>query len=98
MFYDDNNKQSHDSNHVILYPENITDIEYVLRDIKDFYLRKSITPRIYQAFITGYLEKYRDILENLGYEIELYGTSRFMLLNDVNNINVKKELVIKRLQ
>jgi GNAT superfamily N-acetyltransferase len=97
LFYNDSNKKSYDSNHAILYTEKISDIEFVLRDIKEFYLSKGIIPRIYQPFITGYFRNYRDLLDKLGFQVEEYGVNRFMLLSGENNICIKKPLEIKRL-
>lgn len=97
LFYNDNNKKSHDSNHAVLHTDKISDIEYVLRDIKEFYLSKGITPRVYQPFVTGYFKNHREILGNLGYGIEVYGTNRFLLLTQVNNIKAEKGLAVKRL-
>lgn len=97
LYYNDDNKESHDSNHAILYADKISDIEHTLRDIKDFYLSKGITPRIYQPFINGYFENHREVFEKIGYEIEIYGNNRYMLLTKENRIDIEKKLAIKRL-
>lgn len=97
IFFNEDNKQSHDSNHAVLYADKITDIEYTLLDIRDFYLSKGITPRIYRPFITGYFENHRKAFEKAGYKIEIYGVNRYMLLMKENNIKTNKNLVIKQL-
>ena len=46
LFFNEKDKDSHDSNHAILYPEKIEGINGVLSEIKNFYLEKGIIPRI----------------------------------------------------
>lgn len=97
LFYNENDKESHDSNHAVLYTEKIFDIEHVLVEIKDFYLNKGITPRIYHPFTAGYFENNQAVFENFGYEVRIYGNDRLMLLTQNNNIITNKTLKIKRL-
>ena len=97
LFFNENNKDSHDSNHAILFPDKIVNIRDVLSDITKFYLKKSITPRIYQPYVRGYLTKHMREFKNSGYEIEMYGESKFMLLSDENKINSSARLEIKRI-
>ena len=49
LFYNEENKDSFDSNHAIIYKEKIDDIELVLSDIISFYKSKCIRPNIYQS-------------------------------------------------
>ena len=49
LFYNEENKDSFDSNHAIIYREKIDDIEAVLSDIISFYKDKGIRPNIYQS-------------------------------------------------
>ena len=49
LFYNDENKDSFDSNHAIIYREKVSDLSAVLYDIINFYKSKGITPNIYQS-------------------------------------------------
>lgn len=97
LFYDNINKDSHDSNHAILFADKDFNLKEVLMDITNFYLGKELTPRIYQPFENGYFEKHRGLLESLGYEVQIFGYNRFMLLTNENNIKTENRLEIKRL-
>ena len=44
LFYNENNKCSHDSNHAILYADKLDNLDAVLDEIRMFYLQKGITP------------------------------------------------------
>ena len=49
LFYNEENKDSFDSNHAIIFREKVHDLEKVLKDIIHFYEEKGIRPRIYQS-------------------------------------------------
>ncbi|MDP4146535.1 MAG: GNAT family N-acetyltransferase [Bacillota bacterium] len=98
IYYNDNNKSSHDSNHAILYTDKIDNLDIVLDDISEFYLQRGITPRIYHPYINGFLEQNKQIFLNHGYDIEIYDSCQYMLLTGENKINVTKRLSIKRLR
>lgn len=85
LFYNENNKTSHDSNHCVVFETNITDL--LLEDIKSFYQEKQITPRIYHPFINGYLHKNRDLLINHGFNIEVNHNDQYMILTNENQIH-----------
>jgi predicted GNAT family N-acyltransferase len=97
LFYNENNKESYDSNHVIIYPDKITDFGKTVADIKKFYKGKGIIPRIYQPFVGGYFSKYKKELDTAGYEIKIYGKNSFMILSEHNTIQTENKLEIKRL-
>jgi GNAT superfamily N-acetyltransferase len=97
LFYNDNNKFSHDSNHAILYPYKLGNMDVVLEEIKKFYLEKGITPRIYHPYVNGFLEQNKQSFLNHEFKIEVYGDCQYMLLTDENKIIVPKRLLIKRL-
>ncbi|OJU09944.1 MAG: hypothetical protein BGN88_15430 [Clostridiales bacterium 43-6] len=97
LFYHEKNKESHDSNHAILYPDRIKEFENMVVDIKSFYHEKGRTPRIYQPDADGYFAKHKQILESHGFTIEHYGKNKFMLLSDNNRIQSPKRLNINRI-
>ena len=58
LFYNEINRDSYDSNHALIYRERVEDLDWVLRDIKQFYLEKGLKPIIYQAILDdGYLTR-----------------------------------------
>jgi GNAT superfamily N-acetyltransferase len=98
LFHNTDAPTSQDSNHAILYPDNITDFRKVLLDIKDFYQSKRLTPRIYQPFVTGYFADRKDILDACGYTFEIFGINKIMLLSGENTIDKnKRRLDIRRI-
>lgn len=97
LFYNENDKDSHDSNHAILYPEKIGKLSDILNEIKDFYLEKGIEPRIYHPYVKGYFADNKKVFEDAGFEIIMYGDSKFMLLTEENEIEQVSCLDIKRI-
>ena len=69
LFYNDDNKDSFDSNHAIIYRNKISDLSVVLQDIIRFYKGKGITPNIYQSISDdGYFEEIQNELAQFGFE------------------------------
>ena len=97
LYYNEKNKESHDSNHAVLHPEKILDFEKTIIDIKKFYKSKHIVPIIYQPFSRGYFSGYRRALEANGYEIRHDGLCGFMVLAEPNTIKAQRSLDITRL-
>lgn len=98
LFFNENNKFSYDSNHAILYPDKIDDLDSALDEISKFYLQKGITPRIYHPYINGFLHQNRQFFLKHGYEIEMDDNCQYMLLTDENKISVPERLTIKRIR
>lgn len=97
IFYNEKEKESHDSNHAVLYHDKINSLHSVLTEIKDFYLNKGITPRIYQPYKNNYFADNKATFEKCGYTIQMYENSRFMLLSKKNTIAQGGKISIKRL-
>ena len=95
LFYNANIKDHHDSNHAILYPEKITDLNAVLIDIKNFYQSKSITPCIYQPFVENYFIDNAYILKANGYEFMTALDARIMVLENTDTAEPPNNLYIK---
>ena len=97
LFYNEQNKDSYDSNHALIYKNKINDIKLVLKEIIDFYKTKNITPNIYQSvFDEGYFEQIKNELENFGFEI-FTETQRYMVLKEENKIKPNPEIEIKKI-
>jgi len=98
LFYNEKEKESYDSNHAIIYPDKITDFEAVISEIKDFYIRKEIVPRLYQPFVEGYFFDRKELLEKHGYNVEMYGKNKFMLLSEESTLEIQERLAIRRIK
>ncbi|MDC7220075.1 MAG: GNAT family N-acetyltransferase [Spirochaetales bacterium] len=80
LFFNDYEKESHDANHAIIYPERIPDLSEVLREITAFYRSREILPRIYFPFEEGYFEEQRAHLNEAGYGINSYSPHDILCL------------------
>lgn len=95
LFWNEGNKESHDSNHAV-----ITDHlgpEASIRDIEFFYKTKGIAPRIYQSYKANELEKLTPALNNHGFKIQVHD-DRFYFLNKESTISPVGELRIERIR
>jgi len=96
LFYNENNKNSYDSNHALIYKNKIKDLGSVLEFITEFYNRMNISPSIYQAVEDeGYFKKNIVIFEKHGYSVWSECPYNFMLLTDDNNIKCDNQLDIQ---
>lgn len=82
LFYNENNKDSYDSNHAIIFKDRINDVSKTLEDITEFYLNKGIKPTIYQSITDdGYFESIRE--ELAAHDYDVYSEEeRYMVLLD----------------
>ncbi|MBQ7863324.1 MAG: GNAT family N-acetyltransferase [Lachnospiraceae bacterium] len=96
LFYDENNKESYDSNHAVIFKDKISDLEAVLADIRSFYQSKGQSPIIYQAAAEeGYFAEHADIFAKHGFktwEEEI----RFMVPVEENHLVTNPEISVKR--
>lgn len=97
LFFDENNKLSHDSNHAIIYPEKIGVLSEALKEIADFYITKGIEPRIYHPADIGYFEKNRSIFEKCGYRVSIYDDYDIQTLQAENTIEVCLDIEVRRI-
>ncbi len=49
LFYNEDNKDSYDSNYAVILKNRISDLNQVLDDIVKFYIEKGLKPVIYQS-------------------------------------------------
>ena len=69
LFYNDDNKDSFDLNHAIIYKNKINNIEIVLIDIINFYKLKNIRPCIYQSINEeGYFDEIKNEILKYGFD------------------------------
>lgn len=96
LFYNESNKISYDSNHAVIYKDQIEHLEKVLEDIINFYQSKSIHPSIYQATQDeGYFEEHKHVFNKMGFKVWTERPAKFMVLEGDNEIDVSKSLTIK---
>jgi len=97
LFYNEENKDSYDSNHALIYRKKITDLDFVLKDIIDFYSNKKIDPIIYQSISDdGFFEEIKTKLDSFGFETWTE-EQKFMILSDKNNISPNPQITVKKL-
>lgn len=96
LFYNEENKDSFDSNHAIIYREKIHDIEKVLNDIVSFYREKDIRPNIYQSISEeGYFDEIKSTLLKWGFE-QWTEEQKYMVLSEKNEIVPNSQIVVRR--
>lgn len=96
LFYDENNRDSYDSNHAVIFKDKITDLDAVLADIRSFYQSKGQSPIIYQATAEeGYFAENKGAFAKHDFktwEEEI----RFMVPAEENKLVVNPEISVKR--
>lgn len=96
LFYNDENKDSFDSNHAIIYREKIHDIEMVLSDIISFYRKKGIRPNIYQSISEeGYFSEIKRELLEYGFDYWVE-EQKYMVLSEKNEIIPNLKIDVRR--
>ncbi len=96
LFYNEENKDSFDSNHAIIYRDKIQDIEAVLSDIISFYKKKGINPSIYQSIgEEGYFSEIKGELLEYGFEYWIE-EQKYMVLSEKNEIIPNSQIVVRR--
>jgi GNAT superfamily N-acetyltransferase len=69
LFYNEENRNSYDSNHAVIYKDKIDDLSSVLADIIRFYGSKNLRPIIYQSMLDdGWFEEIQSDLADAGFK------------------------------
>ena len=97
LFYNEENKESHDSNHAVIYPERIDKLSDVLQDISYFYEEKTIFPSIYHPFVKGYFEENAKIFAECGFKITSEESHCVSILSEKSLIIPNSTLEIRKL-
>ena len=97
LFYNENNKDSYDSNHAVIYPERIKNLSDVLRNIVNFYKIKNITPLIYHPFVKGYFEKNEKTFLECGFKITTEESHCVSLLSEKSRVVPNGTIEIQKL-
>lgn len=98
LFYNENNKDSYDANHAIIFKNKINDLAKTLEDITEFYRGKGVGPTIYQSITNdGYFESIREELASHGYDV--YGEeNRYMVLLDECKITQNPLIEVRKIE
>ena len=96
LFYNDENKDSYDSNHALVFRDRVTDLNQVLEDIVQLYSEKGIRPSIYQSITDdGYFEQ-------ISYELTRHGfdfwtePQNYMVLLGENKIQPNPNITVQK--
>lgn len=96
LFFNENNKDSFDSNHALIYRSRIDDIDPVLEDLIRFYRHKGIRPAIYQSICDeGYFTAIESKLSSHGFD-SWTEAQRYMVLAAPNTIRPNGEVSVYR--
>ena len=95
LFWNEGNKNSHDSNHAIIIEQ--LGVESTLKEIFSFYKGKGITPRIYPSLQAGELEALRPHLERHEYQIKSFPT-RYYLHQQASQIKPLADFFVQRIR
>ena len=69
LFYNEENRDSYDSNHAVIYKDKIDDLGNVLADVIQFYRSKNLRPIIYQSMLDdGWFEEIENDLARAGFK------------------------------
>jgi GNAT superfamily N-acetyltransferase len=67
LFYNEENPQSHDSNHAVILREN-RPLEWIIDQIERFYRQRKLTPRLYSLFRSAERERLTPALRARGWQ------------------------------
>lgn len=96
LFYNEENKESYDSNHAVIFKNCIADLHKVLSDIVNFYVDKGMKPIIYQSISDeGYFEEIKSILSDHGFE-SWSEPQRYLILSEQNRIIPNPEITVSK--
>ena len=98
LFYNENNKDSYDSNHAVIFKDRVNDVKKTLEDITEFYQGKGIKPVIYQSMTDdGYFESIREEMAASGYDV--FGEeNRYMVLLDECRITPNPLIEVRKIE
>ena len=96
LFYNEEDQDSFDSNHAVIFRDKVYDIKKVLKDIIHFYEKKGIRPRLYQSISEeGYFEAIKGELSDCGFDCWTE-SQRYMVLSEKNRITPNSEVTVRK--
>ena len=97
LFYNEDNRDSYDSNHAVIFRDRVSDIDRALDDIVNFYESKGMKPIIYQSISNeGY---FAEISQSLARHCFEYWTEeqKYMMLTESSVIVPSPEVEVRRI-
>ncbi len=96
LFYDAENRDSYDSNHAVIFREQVKDLDAVLTDIVKFYRDKGLKAIIYQSITDeGYFEEIKGVLSEYGFD-SWTEEQKYMVLSEKNSIRANPEVTVQK--
>lgn len=96
LFFNEENKDSYDSNHALIFRDKVNDLNQVLDEILRFYTEKGITPSIYQSISDdGYFGQIGDELTRHGFDFWTE-TQNYMVLLGENRIRPNPNITVRK--
>lgn len=95
LFYNTDNRESHDSNHAVIFDLD-ADIDEILSDIISFYEKLIISPRIYSAYIPREAEILRPYLSRHGFVFRQFSENQFLEWTEPSSISAMADIAIRR--
>ncbi len=96
LFYCEENRDSYDSNHAVIYRRNVADIRQVLAEIVRFYSEKGIRPMLYQSISDdGYFNEIKQELTDFGFSV-WEEPQNYMILSEKNTISPSPAIVVRK--
>ena len=97
LFYNEENKDSYDSNHAVIFSDKVTDLKSVLNEIVLFYTQKGINPNIYQSISDDYyFEQIENELSISGFKCYLE-EQKYMVLLEENTITPNPNISVEKI-
>lgn len=94
IFYNTDIPESHDSNHAVILDSN--QFEYAVKDIKEFYTSRKLTPRLYSSFQDSLSGDMIEVLTSNGFEISDVQITEYLILKGESKIKEKPTLEFKK--
>ena len=92
LFCNEDNPDSYDSNHALIYRDRVDDLPAVLDEIADFYLSRGIRPIIYQSILDdGWFGEIAQELEHAGFR-SWQEEQHWMLLDGESTITAQADV------
>ena len=96
LFYNNDNKDSYDSNHAVIYKDKIHDLQQVLTDITRFYRDKGSRPIIYQSMLDdNWFDEIQEELSAAGFKSWIED-QEYMLPAGENRIIPNPDIIVRK--
>lgn len=97
IFYNEENKDSYDSNHAVIFRDKVTDLINALEEIVLFYTQKGIKPSIYQSISDDdYFKQIENELSICGFRC-FWEEQKYMVLLEENTITPNSDIFVDKI-